>query len=58
MEEHREFDESFCKCPFCSCVFVAKADLEKHLAAFGNVKEQHVEAYRRTHGRIEHGSAE
>jgi uncharacterized C2H2 Zn-finger protein len=38
VEEHDAVGASFCRCPFCPCVFVAKANLEKHLAAFGNVK--------------------
>ena len=58
VEEHGEFEESFYKCPFCPCTFSTKADLEKHMATFGNEREQHLDAYRRTHGRVEHGSPE
>ena len=58
VEEHRESEANLCKCPFCSCVFCTKADLERHLAAFGNRLEEHAEAYRRIHGRMEHGSTE
>ena len=58
VEKHEEFEADLCKCPFCSCVFCTKADLERHLAAFGNSMEEHGEAYRRVHGRMEHGSVE
>ena len=58
MEENEKVEASFCRYPFCPCAFFTKADLEKHLATFGNAKEQHAEAYRRTHGRVEHGSVE
>lgn len=43
------------KCPHCACIFLTKADLQKHLNKFGNGKEEHEFAYRTTHGRIEHG---
>ena len=43
------------KCPHCACIFLTKADLQKHLNTFGNGKEEHEFAYRTTHGRIEHG---
>jgi hypothetical protein len=36
-------------------VFLTKADLQKHLSCFGGAKEEHADAYRRTHGRVEHG---
>jgi uncharacterized C2H2 Zn-finger protein len=58
VEEHEKTEENFWKCPYCSCVFCTKTDLDRHLAAFGNGEEEHVEAYRRIHGRMEHGSAE
>jgi uncharacterized C2H2 Zn-finger protein len=57
VEEAKEVEANFCRCPFCSCVFCTKADLDRHLAAFGNDKEEHADAYRRTHGRLEYGSA-
>ena len=58
VEENRnEINSDFCQCPFCPCCFFAKADLEKHLATFGNSKEEHFENHRRIHARIEHGSA-
>ena len=34
------------------------ADLHKHMSCFGDAKQAHEEAYRRTHGRIEHGYGE
>ena len=34
------------KCPFCSCVFVTDYDLELHLKAFGNSKEEHAQKQR------------
>jgi hypothetical protein len=44
------------KCPFCPCIFLTQADLQKHLGCMGDRKEEHLDCYRRTHGRIEHGS--
>lgn len=44
------------KCPFCPCIFLTQADLQKHLDCMGDRKEEHLDCYRRTHGRIEHGS--
>ena len=55
MEKTGEVKQDFCRCPFCSCVFIARADLDKHVAAFGNSREQHAETYRRVHGRAEYG---
>ena len=46
------------KCPFCPCLFLCEADLRRHLSCMGNSKEEHLECYRRTHGRIEHGYGE
>lgn len=46
----------FLKCPHCPCVFITGADLEKHLSCMGERREEHIDVYRRTHGRIEHGS--
>ncbi len=43
------------KCPYCACIFFTEADLKKHTAAYGAIKEQHVLAYKNTHGRLEHG---
>jgi len=58
VEEKRVVDLRFYKCPFCSWIFCSRADLDKHMATFWNAEEQHAEAYRRTHGRAEYGSAE
>jgi hypothetical protein len=56
VEEAKEVEASFCKCPFCPCCFLTREDLERHMAAFGNNREEHSEDYRRIHGRVEHGS--
>ena len=45
----------FLKCPFCPCVFLTQADLQRHLECMGDQKDEHLDFYRRTHGRIEHG---
>jgi len=50
--------ERFFRCPFCSCVFLTKADLEKHMKAFGAEKERHLDEYRLGHGRAEYSSEE
>jgi uncharacterized C2H2 Zn-finger protein len=54
--EETKHAERFYKCPFCSCVFITKNDLEKHMKAFGTVKGQHLDEYRRCHGRAEYAS--
>ncbi|MGA3289537.1 MAG: hypothetical protein ABSD42_04780 [Candidatus Bathyarchaeia archaeon] len=46
------------KCPHCACIFLTKADLQKHMNCFGNSKEEHEFSYRKTHGRLEHGYGE
>ncbi len=56
-EKESKINVDFCKCPFCPCCFFTKVDLERHIATFGGSKEVHFENYRRTHARIEHGSA-
>ena len=48
----------YIKCPHCACIFLNNADLQKHMSCFGDAKQAHEEAYRRTHGRIEHGYGE
>ena len=48
--------KQYLKCPFCPCIFLTEADLQKHLNCMGNQREEHLDCYRRTHGRIEHGS--
>ena len=50
--------ERFFRCPFCSCTFLTKADSEKHMKAFGTVKEQHLNEFRRCHSRAEYTSEE
>jgi hypothetical protein len=35
-----------------------KSDPEKRMATLGNTKEEYTEAYRKTHGRVEHGLEE
>jgi uncharacterized C2H2 Zn-finger protein len=47
--------KQFLKCPFCPCIFLTETDLQKHLGCMGDRREEHVDLYRRTHGRIEHG---
>jgi len=42
----------------CACVFLTKADLEERIAAFGTVKEQHLDEYRRCQCWAGHGSEE
>ncbi len=46
------------KCPFCSCIFLTRADLQKHIDCFGNGKDEHLFFYKKTHGRLEHGYGE
>ncbi len=57
MEDQKQ-EERFCRCPFGSCVFITKADLEKHMKAFGTYKERHLDEFRRCHGRAEFTSEE
>ena len=54
--ENSELKNRYLKCPFCPCIFLTEADLAKHLGCMGDRKEEHIDCYRRTHGRIEHGS--
>jgi uncharacterized C2H2 Zn-finger protein len=58
VEERKDAEPNYLRCPYCSCVFFTKTDLDKHLAAFGNGEEQHREAHWRIHGRREYESAE
>ncbi len=46
------------KCPYCACIFLTEADLQKHIATFSSSKEQHEYLYKKTHGRLEHGYSE
>ncbi|MGD0645384.1 MAG: hypothetical protein ABSA75_10810 [Candidatus Bathyarchaeia archaeon] len=57
MAEERN-NNVFYKCPHCTCTFLTKADLQKHISQFGNAKEEHEFSYRRIHGRLEHGYGE
>jgi uncharacterized C2H2 Zn-finger protein len=50
--------ERFFRCPFCSCVFLTKDDLEKHMKAFGSEKERHIDEFHRCHSRAEFTSEE
>jgi len=51
-------NNQYYKCPHCACIFLTKADLQKHLDCFSDVKEEHEFSYRKTHGRLEHGYGE
>jgi uncharacterized C2H2 Zn-finger protein len=55
MVEEKEIKQGL-KCPFCPCIFLTQADLQRHLDCFGSGKQDHEERYRKTHARIEHGS--
>ena len=46
------------KCPYCTCIFLTKADLQKHVNCFGDQKSEHEFSYHKTHGRVEHGYSE
>ncbi|MGD6934955.1 MAG: hypothetical protein ACQCN5_12190 [Candidatus Bathyarchaeia archaeon] len=50
-----ENNQPYLKCPHCACIFFTQADLDAHLKRFGNNTAQHVEDYKKTHGRVEHG---
>ena len=54
-EENATLNKHF-KCPFCPCIFLTETDLKRHLGCMGDRKEEHLDSYRRTHGRIEHGT--
>jgi hypothetical protein len=43
------------KCPYCPSLFLNQADLQTHIKRFGNNPAQHLDEYKKTHGRIEHG---
>jgi uncharacterized C2H2 Zn-finger protein len=51
-------DNQYLKCPYCACIFFTQADLDAHMARFGNSKGQHDYEYKKTHGRLEHGYGE
>ena len=43
-EEHNNNQQY--KCPHCACIFLNKADLQKHLNRFGDAKGEHEFIYR------------
>jgi hypothetical protein len=43
------------QCPFCPCCFCNEVDLQKHLKTYGASKSEHLEKFRKNHGRLEHG---
>ena len=53
--DNQKNNNQYLKCPHCSCIFFNQTDLQAHLKRFGNNAAQHLENYRKTHGRIEHG---
>jgi len=54
MSEEKNNNQCY-RCAHCACIFLTKADLEKHMKCFGDNKAEHASIYQRTHGRIEHG---
>jgi hypothetical protein len=42
-------------CPFCSCVFCSKLDLERHIEVFGRNKAKHVRKMRKVSFEVENG---
>ena len=46
----------FLRCPYCPCIFITEADLQKHMDCMGQNREEHIDCYGRTHARIERGS--
>jgi len=57
MAEEKNNNQHY-KCPHCACIFLTKADLQKHMEHFGEGKGEHEFSYRKTHGRLEHGFGE
>jgi hypothetical protein len=55
-EEHNS--NQYYKFPNCAGIFVANADLQKHLGCFGDDIQNHEYNYRKVPGRIEHGYGE
>ncbi len=55
MEQETNNREQQYKCPYCACIFLNKADLQKHLQNFSNNKAEHEYNYRKTHDRLERG---
>ena len=42
-------DDEFFKCPFCTCRFASKLDLDDHLRAWGTDKVEHLRQLDRAH---------
>jgi len=57
MAEEKNQNQQY-KCPHCACIFLTKADLQKHMERFGESKAEHEYGYRQIHGRLEHGFGE
>jgi hypothetical protein len=55
-QEPEQIDGNLHMCPFCACCFCNEIDLKQHIENFGNIKSEHMEAFRKAHGRLEHGS--
>jgi hypothetical protein len=55
LTEQQNGKNHYIKCNYCSSLFFSKADLERHMAAFGQNPESHEQYYKRTHNRLEHG---
>ncbi len=55
MTEQQNGNIRYLKCPHCACLFFSQVDLQKHMATFGGGKAEHDYAYKKTHGRLEHG---
>ncbi|MFB3889412.1 MAG: hypothetical protein ACE14S_07965 [Candidatus Bathyarchaeia archaeon] len=49
---------NLCRCPFCGCCFCNAADLQRHMETYGASRGEHAEAFRRIHGRLEHGAGQ
>ena len=43
------------KCPHCPCIFLTQVDLQKHITSFGTNNNMHEYAFKKTHGKLEHG---
>lgn len=51
-------NNQYYKCPHCMCIFLTKADLQKHVNCFSDQKNDHEVFYKKTHGRVEYGYSE
>ena len=52
---HEHSTNNLSKCPFCPCCFCNEIDLQKHLKTYGTSKTEHLDKFRKDHGRLEHG---